>query len=416
MCRDMIYARLFGDFRLFYENKEICFGKKTSSRNLKLLQIMFLHKEEGISRGLLLEYLYGKEDIVNISNNFRVTLHRLRKQIQDAGMPEGEYIVSENAGRTFRWDPQIEVQTDVELFDQTICQAEKETDPIKKAELLEKCCSLYEGELLESIGLEDWVVVLAVGYKEKYECALRQLIEFLEENHDYEKMLDLCKRASELYPYDEWQEEQIECLMRLGRYQEAFEVCKRTSKMYFTELGVTVSPRMVEQFRKISGKILNPTKMAMEIQGQLREEIERENSSYMDLPSFIDSYQMIEKICWRTGNSGYLMICTIQSVALREREKLRKMSCRLKSVIPLALREGDVYTRYSDTQYLILMAQISKEESEHIFQNIQQRFTEHHRMWRQNLDYCIAPILPRASDRREALEKLFPDNKEKHFI
>lgn len=118
----MLYAKLFGNFQIFIgggtkDSTEILSGKSSSSRCLKLLQIMLAHAGEGISRVSLLEYLYGKEEISNPSNNLRVTMHRLRSQLREAGLPKSEYFLLNRATGIYRWDERIQVKTDVQTFE-----------------------------------------------------------------------------------------------------------------------------------------------------------------------------------------------------------------------------------------------------------------------------------------------------------
>lgn len=389
-----IYAKLFGHFHLLWGEEEVSLGKNSSTRYLKLLQIMLAHKDKGISRSLLLEYLYGKEEIANISNNLRVTMYRLRRQLQEAGLPKSEYFVLESSSMTYRWDPNIQVMTDAEVFDAKLkaARSTKETD--EKIRLLEEACALYHGEFLEDIGLEEWVIVQAVQYKEKYEKALRQLLRLLKERKEYERMLELCGKASRLYPYDEWQEEQLECLIAMDRFEEAFGVYEETSRMYFDELGISVSPRMLEQFGRLRGKVKNAPQAADEIQKQIMEKQKESGALYMSLPSFIDTYRLVERMTERNGQSIYLMVCTLQNSSGQQRSgrKISEKAEWLKEVIKSSLRRGDTYTRYSDTQYLVLLSGTNRENCDKIFDRIKRRFGENHRSWNQDLDFYAVSV------------------------
>ena len=75
-----------------YGNQPISFGKNTTTKAMKLLQILLYHGEQGISREKLLNALYVREELADASNNLRVTVHRLKKIIVDAGLPADEYI------------------------------------------------------------------------------------------------------------------------------------------------------------------------------------------------------------------------------------------------------------------------------------------------------------------------------------
>ena len=63
---------------------------------MKLLQVLLYHLNDGIAREELIECLYGREDMTDASNNLRVTVHRLKKLLIDAGLPEHDYVTIKN--------------------------------------------------------------------------------------------------------------------------------------------------------------------------------------------------------------------------------------------------------------------------------------------------------------------------------
>lgn len=86
-------VQMFGNFSVTYEGRPVSFGKNTTTKAMKLLQILIYYGEQGIAREKLLNSLYVREELADAANNLRVTAHRLKKMITDAGLPEHEYIV-----------------------------------------------------------------------------------------------------------------------------------------------------------------------------------------------------------------------------------------------------------------------------------------------------------------------------------
>jgi len=67
----------------------------------------------------------------------------------------------------------------------------------------------------------------------------------------------------------------------------------------------------------------------------------------------------------RSGESVYLLVCTItdeKRQVIEDEERLREISERLSEAIREALRQGDVYTRYNMSQFLVILLGIRKEE------------------------------------------------------
>lgn len=103
-----------------YGEQTVSFKRNTATKAVKLLQIL-LHEsfcgsgeQAGIPRTELLEDLFGREELSNVANNLRVTVHRLKKMLVEAGLPEYDYIKIENG--IYRWDSPMKVRIDVADF------------------------------------------------------------------------------------------------------------------------------------------------------------------------------------------------------------------------------------------------------------------------------------------------------------
>ena len=72
---------MFGNERITYGDMPILLGKYSVTKATKLLLILLHSGEDGIARNRLLDDLYGRHELENVSNNLRVTLHRLKKML-----------------------------------------------------------------------------------------------------------------------------------------------------------------------------------------------------------------------------------------------------------------------------------------------------------------------------------------------
>ena len=82
---------------------------------MQLLQILLHSGEKGISRDILLEMLYGRDELMNPANNLRVAVHRLRNQLGESILPDGEYISTENG--IYRWNAPVDTWVDTHEFE-----------------------------------------------------------------------------------------------------------------------------------------------------------------------------------------------------------------------------------------------------------------------------------------------------------
>ena len=134
----VLKVRLFGGFSASYGEIPVSFGRNTTTKAMKLLQILLYHGDTGISRDKLLDELYGREELADAANNLRVTAHRLKKIIVDAGLPSHDYINIKKG--IYRWDAPMPTEVDAHQFKVLSKDVQTCTDKVKKLALLKKIC------------------------------------------------------------------------------------------------------------------------------------------------------------------------------------------------------------------------------------------------------------------------------------
>lgn len=392
---------MLGKFSMVYGDQPIIFKRNSATKVLKLLQILLHYSgvRGGISRNQLLEELYGREEVSDAANNLRVTVHRLKKMLADTILPDYEYIQIDNG--IYRWKSPMDTWVDVIDFSENVKAGEAETNEAERYRLFKKACLLYRGEFLPELSGEDWVIINSVAYKKQYSTALSGVWDYLEYVQNYEEMLELSSEAVRIYPFDEWQAMKMEALMGLNRYKEAMDFYEETSRMFFEELGISPSVRTMKLFEEMSAKMTGSYQAAGEIEDRLKEEEEEKGAFYLSLPSFRDSYRLFQRILERNGQSAYLMVITLVDGKGRPAEgteRQEEFSRILHAAIQKSLRRGDSFTRYSPSQFLILLIGTNKENCKLIFNRILDNFAAEHRTWKNYLKYYVSSVADVKSD------------------
>lgn len=359
---DTLKVQMFGKFSLAYQGQEIRVGKKQTTKALQMLQALLYAGSAGLNRSQLLEYTFGVDLEKDLSNNLSVTVYYLRKLLKESGLPKECRIGIEN-GR-YRFYAPCPVRVDVQLFQDYLRDAESHTDE-GRLECLIKACRIYSGHFLPALAGEEWVTIEGARFQNLYSEALEEVCEMLKERREYDTILELCRHASLLYPFGEWQIWQMECLYAMHRVQEAKELYEKTEAMYYDELDVPPSERMTEFFQRMSSHVQLDVMDFDEIQKSLQEEAGLSGAYYCSYPSFVDSYHMAVRVMERSGQSIYLMLCTISDSRKKiagHPERMKEVSDKLSEAIQEALRRGDFFTRYNASQFLVLLTGIRKEE------------------------------------------------------
>lgn len=389
----MLKVRMLGQEEISYDGQPILSGKNKITKTLELLLLLLHCGEEGITRSALQGALYGTDEVSDAGNSLRVTSHRLRKILLEAGFPEEEYISSKEG--IYRFCSTVEMDIDIWKFRELLEKAEKEKQEEKKAALLTEACDLYRGEFLPKLSGEEWVILAAASYKKAYETALEWLIEYLKKRDNYEEILRLVALPCQLYPFEEWQTVRIDCYIAENRYKKAMEEYERTANLLSEELGVGPSEHMLEQFQRMSSHISNRYGAIEEIKKDMIEGEKQEGAFYCTPPSFRDVYRMVRRNMERSGQSVYMLVCSLtdgKGFALEQGDKLEELAERLKNSIQVSLRRGDAYTRYGANQYLVMLGGISRENCHVVIDRITASFTKEHKSWAKKLQCSVTSL------------------------
>ena len=392
MEKEILKVQMLGGFSLVYQGKTLAFERNYTSKSTQLLQLLFLHLKAGIPKERLLDELYGRDDVENRNGSLNNTIFRLRRLLEAAGLPKGKYFSLKEG--IYCWDPVIPVETDLLAFEEKLEESREETEEEKKTELLKEACRLYTGEFLPDMIGEDWAAVANIHYRDLYFEALQELCGRLKEKKCFETIYQLTTAAAGMYPFEEWQLWRIDSLMAMNRYQDAMVVYKEATKRFFDELGLPPSQEMLERFRLMSDRIQQSVGALDEIKKGLREKEEQKGAYYCSFPSFIDIYHVIGRMMERSGISVYIMLCTLtdrNGGILLGTDRNKEASEALRSAICNSLRRGDFYTRYNESQFLVMLAGTTLENcqviSARIDRNFKKEFSGHFR-----INYYMASV------------------------
>ncbi|MDD3402348.1 MAG: BTAD domain-containing putative transcriptional regulator [Hespellia sp.] len=391
--KDILRVHFLGNFTISYGKTPLSFGKNNTTKAMRLLQMLLYYGAGGVARERLIESLYGRAEYADVSNSLRVAAYRLKKILEDAGLPPYDYIRIKKG--VYYWDSPMETQTDIREFKVLISQAEEENDLKKKSGLLREAIHLYQGDFLAGLTGEDWVLLEGVRYKNQYTEILKEACGILMADGQYEETLRLCTPASQMYPFDEWQAVKIDCYIALKKYKEAMKEYEDTAKLFFEELGITPSEKMLEQFQSMSRNMNHRPQEIKGIKSTLKEGEEESGAYYCNLPSFRDNYRLLSRLIERNGQSAFLMLCSLtngKGQPIQKKEKLELLAGELNNTIKHCLRRGDSYTKYSESQFLALLTGTDKESCRIIYDRIRRYFSKEHKVWSQYLEFYVTSI------------------------
>lgn len=361
-----LYIQTLGTVRLTLGGRTISLHTSITGKACQLFLLLAYAGTKGITRTALQDALYDRKT-TDAANALRINASRLRKLLLRSELPEHNYIVVDK-NIYYLTEPEYtgDFQVDVVLLEQLWEKIQKETEISAKRELLEKACKLYEGEFLPALSGEVWVENLRGRFQEIYFNCVQFLCEILKQQQDYKSLVRVTADAMRLYPTEEWAKLKMDGFVGLQKYKEAMEAYKDAVKDIFSEQGMAVSDQMWERFKSLNQYIENQSRNLENIKEWLCEKERIPGAYCCSYPGFIDCYRMEARAAERKKRHGMLMICTIrdrQGAVITEAEKLQEYMDKLDQCVCVTLRRGDIYTRYSRDQILILVNDLKPEKA-----------------------------------------------------
>ncbi|WP_028235341.1 BTAD domain-containing putative transcriptional regulator [Pseudobutyrivibrio sp. MD2005] len=366
--------------------------ERNNTTKVNQLFQMLLYHVNGISRDQVIYNLFQNEGIADESNSLRAIVFRLRKALLKTGLPEEDYVYIKRGN--YRITPNASIECDAVNFEELAKQALASDDADVQQKLLEHACKAYNGDFLPTLSGYEWVVTTRVRLKKLFDRCLKQLLEMYKVQKDYDNMYTLSHKANKLYPYDGWQTYEMEALIEVGKTKDALKLYEDTETLMFEELGVSVSSSMAEQLDKLGSQVINNSDMISEVKKNLdtsKEDIE--GAFYCTYPIFVESYRYIKRVIRRSGQAAWLMLCTItdgKGYALSGSDRLETLAEELSEAIRVSARGGDMYARYSNNQFVVLLLGITQEDCVLVQSRINENMSKESR--KRYIKYNLAPV------------------------
>ena len=399
MDRSVLQVNMLGEFSLTYNGKCIDDSGSRSKKLWMLLEYLLVFRDREVAQNEIIELLWPDEEIANPANTLKVLIHRIRQSLDQLGL-DGKSLIVNHRG-TYSWQSydSIEIVIDIELFEALYHQIENEQDPEKRLTHLLRAIDIYKGDFLPKTSYEVWAVPICTYYHGMYIKLVKDAIVILNERQLYDDIIRICHNAIVVDPYDESLHiSLIEALADSGRHREALFHYESATKMFYSQFGITPSQEFMAIYKRVI-KMTNDVETDLTIiKGGLQEVQDIRGAFYCEYEIFKEVYQLEARAQMRSGQTVFLCLLTITDTS-GERLKQKTLSSamdKLMNAIGVSLRHGDVYTRFSISQFLVMLPCVTLENGEMIMQRIIRKY--HHDNPRSTavIQYNVQPIEPRS--------------------
>lgn len=374
----VLKVQMLGDFLVSCNGNTLISGSNRSNNVMHLFQYLLSKHNQAIRQDeLVSNLLVDSDEYDDPIHTLKNIVYRLRKFLAASGLPDREYVYFQKGAYGLCTD--IVYEIDAEQFESAVKSAGSETLSIdERLAFFMKAISLYSGNFLPRSSNMQWVTPRAVRYQNMYLDCIRSACRILNEKQDSAPMIAILEKALALYPYDEQLHVlYISCLYSLNKVKDAVSHYDHATALLFNELGVSPSAEMQELYNKIASTLNIPVNSIEDIRSDMNEELMERGAYFCNYQVFANTYRVIVRQMERSGQSVFLMLLTLDNTGLSAATtagKTKEVCDALHSAIKTSLRRGDLYTRFSTAQFIVMLMDINLENCSLVSNRITENF------------------------------------------
>lgn len=358
-----LYIRMFGEFSLRAGDVYIVDYNNRSKKVWTLLAYLITHRSQVVTRRELLELLW-KEDSAgaNPENSLKAILFRARALLNQLWPSAGHQLII-HTSKGYKWNTEIAMTIDTEEFER-LCRKSCETEEERIGNLA-NAMAVYRGECLGDFTSEPWAFSMTVYFHNLYIQSVLEVIPLLAVRERHEDVAEACKAALEVEIYHEPLHQYLmQALLAQGDYRGTAAVYENLTEKMFRELGIRPQAETVALYRKA---LQSERKEHLSIEDVM----EYLNESQVDgaFECDYDYFRVLSHAEARSvrhgGTMSHIVLWSIQGVGGKELSKrsVERAMENLGGQIGQTLRQSDIFSKCSITQYVALLPETDEEGS-----------------------------------------------------
>jgi two-component SAPR family response regulator len=373
---------MLGGFELRVGNVTVNESLNRSNKMWSLLSYLILRRDRSVPQSELIDLLWPDDKSSNPVNALKTLLYRTRMHLFPVLGSEVKFILSRRG--FYMWNPSVKCVVDVENLEMLCREVEDpNADAEQKLDMYRQIAYLYKGNFLPKLSEMIWVVTNSAHYHALYLNAVQKYSEMLVERELWSELNELCTKALEVDPFDEHLHSlMIISLLRLGNNTAALGHYETATNFLYKNLGVRPS----ENLRNLYSEIMNQNRIydanidMDTLLSNLRDAANEPGAFICDPGFFKLAYRLEARRAARNGSSVHIALLTVTTPdnSAPPLRMLNASMSHLLDAIRASLRKGDVASRYSGAQYVLMLPTANYEDGQIVINRILRIFAKQH--------------------------------------
>ncbi|MBU5626593.1 SARP family transcriptional regulator [Oscillibacter sp. MSJ-2] len=388
---------MLGEFSISNGADAINDSDNRSRKVWLLLAYMIYFRNRSISQDELIDLLWGEEESSsNPANALKTMFHRVRTMLNQLGGSVGHELIVRRQG-DYAWNPDLTFAYDVDRFE-SLCKAGRtQEDPEQRLASYLQALELYGGDFLPKLATEPWVVPVNTYFHNLYTQTVHEVIPLLEEQGRLDEAAAVCRKAIEIENCDEFLYYHLmRQLLDMGNQQAAATVFETMSDMLFDRFGVMPSDEIKALYREAIRSTNEHEVDISAVRDQLKEPSSAPGALVCDYDFFKAIYRAEARSVARSGDAAHIALLSVTNMkgAKLAKRSLDRCMENLSELVRLSLRRGDIASRCSVSQFIILLPRANYENSCMVMDRIVRQFGRQYPHSPALLRYSVQPLDP----------------------
>jgi len=361
-----------------------------------LLAYLIFSRTVRITKDNLLQLLSSGDSEGDPGSRIKAMLYRARTLLDQLGPHAGHDLIRFKNG-CYSWNTELSVAVDAEEFDLLCSAAAQQQDEDARLDLYQQALALYGGDFLPKLSSEPWVMPISTYYHQLYLNAVQNTLELLEQRTRWPEAVALCRRALLVEPYSEHLYQHLmRGLIALEDRAGALRAYEEMSELLFSNFGVMPSDESRQLYRDAAREAGGITVPAGTVRDMLKEPAGAKGALLCEYDFFRLLYQVQARAIVRSGDVVHIALLSLRGRGKKElsRRSLDTAMDNLQDVIVRGLRQGDIVTKCSVSQFIVMLPHANYENSCAVCQRILRSFGRQHPHSPADITFSVHPLEP----------------------
>lgn len=394
---DILHITMLGSFSIEKNGRSVDDSSNRMRKVWLLLAYLIYSRNRHVTQDHYLALLQGagSDDSGDPNGRLKAMFYRARTMLNQVDESAGhDWIIRKN--NTYAWNTEIPLQLDIDQFEQ-LCKEASAAAGDEQLNLLKQALELYRGDFLPKLSMEPWVMPISAYYHQLYLDTVEQALALMEERQQWSDIAALCEKALKIEPYSEnLYQHLMRCRIAMDDRAGALNAYDEMSELLFATFGVMPSDESRVLYREASREAGSPTVPVGTVRDQLREPAAAKGALFCEYDFFKLLYQVQARAILRSGEVIHIALFSLHGQNKKElaRRSLDRAMDNLQDLIVKNLRQGDVVTRCSISQLIVMLPQANYENSCAVCQRIIKAFNRQYPHSPVDIHYSVQPLEP----------------------